>query len=587
MNLPQDLEAEKAALGAMMLDTEALAVGVSCLSPSAFMGAGHAELFAVLTKMYREGAVVDLVTARNALMQAGQLESVGGVDYLVDLSQSVPSAAGIENYCDILLNHQQRRDMLALAGEMTRRAADLTADPMTVAAECRQRLEAVGSGNVRHATQIVPVAASHLGPGEDPDWILRGYIARGHSTLMTSLWKCGKTTWLAHLLAAASQGGDVGGEVVPCKVLVISEETGALWAARRDALAIGDNVHFILRPFKGRPDWQGWDGFVDHLAGLVAKHTYALVVVDPLANLLPVRDENDAASMLSALMPLGRITEADAALLLLHHPRKGDGGEGQAARGSGALPGFVDVLVEMRRCTSERSDTRRVLTAYSRFDSTPAEQVLELTEGGYHSCGTKADAVKSDRMGALTDLLPSEAPGLTAEEVRDLWPDEGVQGIPRPGKRTLENDLKAGADLGRWHMTGVGRKGDPFRFYVDSVLASTLSVRESNPATFAQTGTPIERGRARMESADAPVNSIRAATPSKGVGLARIPVGGPDGAPAEQAVAVDGGIDRFMGAPAEAIDVNPLPETDVERAERWRREALPQGVTLAPRGSVS
>ena len=340
------------------------------------------------------------------------------------------------------------------------------------------RSDSIGAPNrsslARNESEFQPIPASQLGAGGEPAWIWHGYVARGHSTLMTGFWKAGKTTLLAHLLAAASEGGDVGGEVAACKVLVVSEEPPTLWASRRDALGIEDNVRFILRPFKGRPNWTDWGRFVDRLVELVTTEGFEFVILDPLANLLPIKDENDAAMMLTALMPLGGVTEAGAGLLLLHHPRKGDGGEGQAARGSGALPGWVDVLVEMRRCSRESSDRRRSLTAFSRLDSTPGEQVLELTEAGYRSCGTKANAVRADRLEALSDLLPTEVPGITAEEVLNSWPAEGVRGVAQPGKRTLETDLKAGAGAGRWHMTGIGRKGDPHRFYRDDSICAPI-----------------------------------------------------------------------------------------------------------------
>lgn len=89
------------------------------------------------------------------------------------------------------------------------------------------------------------------------------------------------------------------------------------------------------------------------------------MVLDTLAGFLPVRDENDSAGMLQALTPLHAVTEAGAALLLIHHPRKSDATEGQASRGSGALPGFVDIVIEMRRLApQDREDRRRVLNLW-------------------------------------------------------------------------------------------------------------------------------------------------------------------------------------------------------------------------------
>jgi RecA-family ATPase len=71
-----------------------------------------------------------------------------------------------------------------------------------------------------------------------------------------------------------------------------------------------------------------------------------LVVIDPLAVFLP-SSENTAAGMMEVLLPLQALTALGLSVLLLHHRRKGVVLPGQAARGSGALPGYADVLVEM------------------------------------------------------------------------------------------------------------------------------------------------------------------------------------------------------------------------------------------------
>jgi hypothetical protein len=311
-----------------------------------------------------------------------------------------------------------------------------------------------------------PIPASQLAAGgTTADWLWRGYLARGSVTLLTSLWKSGKSTLLSHLVKTAGQGGELAGLAVAAgNVLVVSEEPQALWAGRRDKLGIGDHAGFYVRPFLGRPDPLAWLAFLAHVAALTKEQALALVCFDTLAAVSPCDDENDAAKMLAALAPLHRITEAGAGVLLVHHPRKGDAGEGRASRGSGALPGFADVIVEMRRAVaSDRGNRQRVLTAYSRYDETPAELVIELAEdsSGYHSLGGRADADRQSRWQAIAVALPGAPPGQTAEELLASWDDA----TKKPGNRTLEQDLTGGAEAGRWSVAGAGKRGDPFRFW--------------------------------------------------------------------------------------------------------------------------
>lgn len=312
-----------------------------------------------------------------------------------------------------------------------------------------------------------PVPASRLQGGESVPWLWHGYLAKGYSTLFSGVWKGGKSTMLAHLLQAMGDGGELGGAVEAGRVLIVSEEGAGLWATRRDALGLGDHCEFLCRPFKGRPRYGAWLDFVDHLARLVVERRFDAVVFDTWSAMSPCPDENDAAQMLTALTPLNRITEAGAAVLLIHHPRKSDGAEGMASRGSGALTGFVDCIMELRRfAPGERQDRRRTLTAYSRFDETPAEAVVELTEHGYLTVGSKAEARKADRLATLADMLPTEGPGFTVQESLDAWPQVA---IPKPGVKTMRADLAEGARAGLWLQSGAGTKGDPHRYQANSV----------------------------------------------------------------------------------------------------------------------
>jgi hypothetical protein len=122
----------------------------------------------------------------------------------------------------------------------------------------------------------------------------------------------------------------------------------------------------------------------------------------------------------------------------------------------------------MRRHDAEnRDDTRRVLTAYSRWDDTPGELVIELNKdkGEYTIIGTKADARAYDRMSVYLEILPMDEPGKTPEEIRDAW----RQGdIPRPSVRTITRDLDQAVTEGEGKIrcSGEGVRGKPKRYSI-------------------------------------------------------------------------------------------------------------------------
>ena len=118
---------------------------------------------------------------------------------------------------------------------------------------------------------------SELGPTEPIPWLWHGYLAPGHVTLFTGIWKGGKTTLLAHLLRQFHLGGELGTSVETANVLVVSEEAQALWVKRREELRLGDHVHVICRPFKARPSRAKWQQFVGWLTSVVAEEVERLI----------------------------------------------------------------------------------------------------------------------------------------------------------------------------------------------------------------------------------------------------------------------------------------------------------------------
>ena len=191
-------------------------------------------------------------------------------------------------------------------------------------------------------------------------WLWHGYLAPGNVTLLTSQWKAGKTTLLSILLDRMKAGGTLAGRPVrPGRAVVVSEESPAHWLLRSQKFDFAGHVCWLCRPFHGKPRLDQWQALLDQLYSLHEQVGLDLVVIDPLASFLPGRSENDADAMLTALLPLQRLTAAGLAVLVLHHPRKRASADGQAARGSGALSGYVDVLIEMHWYEQAADNDRR------------------------------------------------------------------------------------------------------------------------------------------------------------------------------------------------------------------------------------
>ncbi len=303
---------------------------------------------------------------------------------------------------------------------------------------------------------------------EGTPWLWHGYLVRGHITLFSALWKCGKSTLLAHLLRTFEIGGSFCGlEVAPASVLYITEESEQKWAERRDALGISDHCRFRVRPFGFKPRFGDWQAFLADLKCELATEPADLLVFDTLSKLWPVRDENNAAEVDEALMPLYQLTNAcPCGIALVHHLRKSGGQEGTASRGSGALSAFVDIIAELWRYDPAREeDRRRVLRGYSRWDDTPRELVIELNAEGtaYDAFGNRTEVGRRELAAMIRAVIPSEPPGWTADQIREEWPAE-----PKPHNQRLRDELAHGSGKGEWRREGEGKKGSPFTYWVPS-----------------------------------------------------------------------------------------------------------------------
>lgn len=326
----------------------------------------------------------------------------------------------------------------------------------------------------------VPLPISHLGSTDGGvGWVWDGYLARGRITLLGALPKCGKTTLLTHLLKALEAGGTFCGRALtPGSAVVVTEESPDEWAARRNALNLSDAVRVLPRPFFGKPSYEEWLGFLTHLIACLDQQPADVVILDTLADLWPAKDENSAVEVHAALQPLRKLADGRA-VVCVHHLRKSDGGEGTAARGSGALVGFVDVIAELRRApkATDPHGRRRVLKGYGRMTGIPDEWLIELTEDGSGFTHIDPDAAaadtreqqeegrKDDLRTAILAVLPHDDPdGMTREEIWEQLPPA----VRKNDKRFRQVLDDATGQL--WRREGSGGKGGAFRYWRNEIV---------------------------------------------------------------------------------------------------------------------
>jgi replicative DNA helicase len=117
---PQNIEAEQAVLGAMLIKKEAISEVVTILIGTDFYRDAHRIIFDAMLELFNKNEAVDLITITEQLRKNEQLDKVGGIAYVTSLANSVPTAANIEYHAKIVKDKGQLRHLInsatAIAG---------------------------------------------------------------------------------------------------------------------------------------------------------------------------------------------------------------------------------------------------------------------------------------------------------------------------------------------------------------------------------------------------------------------------------------------------------------------------------------
>lgn len=115
---PQAADAERSVLGCMLLDRSSVTLAMELLVPEDFYQAQHVEIFAQMAKLNAGGKPIDLVTLATQLSSDGRIDSVGGMSYLVELSQAVPTTANIKTYIALVKEKAVLRRLIDVCGQI-------------------------------------------------------------------------------------------------------------------------------------------------------------------------------------------------------------------------------------------------------------------------------------------------------------------------------------------------------------------------------------------------------------------------------------------------------------------------------------
>lgn len=155
---PQATDIERVVLGALMIDKDAFSIIAELIRPETFYEPRHQKIFTAIQTLNMEDKPVDFMTVTEELKHLGTLDDVGGIPYIMELTQRVASSAHIEYHAHILAQKFLMRQLISYSSRIQEIAFDDTVDPEAVMQEAEGRLFEISQKNMKSDyTQIDPV----------------------------------------------------------------------------------------------------------------------------------------------------------------------------------------------------------------------------------------------------------------------------------------------------------------------------------------------------------------------------------------------------------------------------------------------
>ena len=125
---PHDLEAEQAILGSMLTDKDAVISAIEVLKEDDFYREDNRLIYSAILNLYNRAEPIDIITVKAELEAMGKFEQVGGLEYLAELPEKVPTTANSSKYIKIVEEKSTLRNLIKTANEIIELGYDPTED---------------------------------------------------------------------------------------------------------------------------------------------------------------------------------------------------------------------------------------------------------------------------------------------------------------------------------------------------------------------------------------------------------------------------------------------------------------------------
>src|ERR671930_1071012 len=147
--LPHNLEAERSVLGAILLHNHAFNLAAEVIDAHDFYRDAHRRIFDKMVKLVERGDAIDLVTLKEELGRAGELDEVGGPAYIASLADGVPRSANVEHYARIVKEKATLRNLIHSANRILSTAYEAEQDADLILDDAEKAIFEIAEDRIR------------------------------------------------------------------------------------------------------------------------------------------------------------------------------------------------------------------------------------------------------------------------------------------------------------------------------------------------------------------------------------------------------------------------------------------------------
>lgn len=296
---------------------------------------------------------------------------------------------------------------------------------------------------------------------EKIDWVVKGLTAQhAISEIDGKIKVSGKTTFTLAMCRAIIDGIPFcDWETEKTNVVYLTEGSSHTFAMELRRAGFGENdenFHYLTRyDFRGM-DWATVIKKTVAYCNNVAKAK--LLVVDTIAKLGGVQDENTSRDWGIAMTPLQDATSEGLAVFIVRHAGKNPGAAGDSGRGHSSASGDVDIILNLTGRDGATPENHRVLDGIGRYPDIPKKMIVSYDEGTgrYTKLGTDTHVAVRNAESFVIQMLDGDH--LTKAELDDF----GKTNEPKIAATAINDALTALYDKGTIKRKGGGVRNDPF-----------------------------------------------------------------------------------------------------------------------------